>query len=161
MLSLFRTLLLQILNGKTITSLDHNKSLKECKVANYCKIMVLGKKYDPESDEMYAKVKEIESKSFDIDLKLAEVAKELKDLEDGFVAKEHHSQAIKGLKRRCGGCTEEYMRLLESLDGLRFEESQADAKSKRKSVAKKINGNLDNNEGLLTRIEAFEEQIKS
>ena len=42
-----------ILNGRALTSMDHGKSLKECGVINFSKVMVLGKRYDPEGDELY------------------------------------------------------------------------------------------------------------
>ena len=33
--------------------MDHGKSLKECGVVNFSKVMVLGKRHDPEGDELY------------------------------------------------------------------------------------------------------------
>ena len=45
-----------VLNGKALTSLDHGKTLRECKVTNNCKIMVLGKRFDPQADQLYKQV---------------------------------------------------------------------------------------------------------
>ena len=33
-----------ILNGRTLTSMDHDKTLFDCRVTNGCKLMVLGKR---------------------------------------------------------------------------------------------------------------------
>lgn len=86
---------------------------------------------------------------------LFQVAKELKDIEDGFLPKEHHSEALKGLSKRCNMCLEEFMRSLEVLDGLQFGEHQNIAKSKRKSVVNFTNSNLDNADDLLQKIESL------
>jgi len=47
------------------------------------------------------------------------------------------------------------MRLLETLDTLRFEEHQSIAKNKRKSVASTINSRLDKNEQLQSHLEGM------
>ena len=85
---------------------------------------------------------------------LFQVTKEVKDIEDGFLSKEHHSEALKGLTKRCKVCIEEFMGSLESLDELQFEEHQSIAKSKRKSVVKETNNHLDHADETLKRIEA-------
>ena len=80
----------------------------------------------------------------DINAKLAEVAVEFRDIENGHLvsnyigyetlifpmalfystykfmqAQEHHEKALKGLLKRCRSGTEEFMRLLENLDAMR------------------------------------------
>ena len=82
------------------------------------------------------------------------VAKEVKDIEDGFLPKEHHNEALKSLTKRCKICTEEFMSSLETLDGLQFEEHQNIPKSKRKSVIKEANTHLDTADEILKNIEA-------
>lgn len=147
-----------ILNGRALTSLDHGKSLTECGVTNFSKVMVLGKRYDPEGDDLYKQIEEVEKKSIEIDAKLAEVAKELKDIENGHLASEHHEKAFKGLMKRCRSGTEEFMRLLEKLDAMRFEEHQSEAKSKRKTVVDRVNKWLDKNDSLQGKIEELSEK---
>ena len=56
---------------------------------------VLGKRFDPAGDTACAKVSEIESQALKVSDRMAEVAKELTDLEDGHLDKKHHQQALK------------------------------------------------------------------
>ena len=81
------------------------------------------------------------------------VAKEVKDIEDGFLPKEHHKEALKSLEKRCKICIEEFMSSLEALDGLQFGDHQKIPKSKRKSVIKVANSHLDSADEILKRIE--------
>ena len=69
------------------------------------------------------------------------------------MAKEHYSEALKGLSKRCKMCVEDFMISLEVLDGLQFEEHQNVAKSKKKSVIKTTNDHLDSADETLKRIE--------
>ena len=62
-----------ILNGKSLTSLDREKSLNELKFKDGSKVMVLGKKFDPQSDELYKAIVAIQEKSFSLAKKCAEV----------------------------------------------------------------------------------------
>ena len=84
---------------------------------------------------------------------LRQVTKEVKDIEDGFLAKEHHPEALKGLAKRCKSCIEDFIQSLETLDGLQFEEHQSIVKSKRKSVINTANSYLDTADEILKRIE--------
>jgi len=63
-----------IINGKALTSLDHNKLITECRIQDGTKIMVLGKRYDPESDSMYQKVVAVEQLVTEAQKKLSEVS---------------------------------------------------------------------------------------
>lgn len=148
-----------VLNGKALTSLDPAKTLKECRVTNNCKVMVLGKRFDPQGDEIYKKVQEIEQKSVEVDGRLAEVRTEVRDIDLGYLAREHHEKALKSLLKRCKAGSEELMRLLETLDAMRFEEHQSEAKMKRKSVVNKVNAALDKNEDLQQTIEDTVKQL--
>jgi len=149
-----------ILNGRALTSMDHEKSLQECGVINFSKIMVLGKRYDPEEDELYKQIENVEKKSLEIDAKLAEVEVEFRDIENGHLAEEHHEKALKGLLKRCRSGTEEFMRLLEKLDAMRFDEHQSESKNKRKRVVDQVNKWLDKNDTLLTKIEEVFEKFQ-
>ncbi len=69
-------------------------------MANNSKVMVLGKRYDPEADEAYRKVLEVERRSLEISKRLEEAAREVRDIEDGYLAKEHHAQ-VRGSLHLC------------------------------------------------------------
>ena len=62
-----------ILNGKSFTSMDRDKSLQELRFKNKCKVMVLGKRFDPQTDEKHKEVKDVRAKSFGISKRFAEV----------------------------------------------------------------------------------------
>ena len=144
-----------ILNGRSFTSSDRDKSLAECKVLNLSKIMVLGRaRPDPDDDKAVKALKEVERKSAEVERRLTEVAKQVTDLERGHLGdKGLMEQAVKDMRKRCKGGHEEFMRQLETLDGMPLEEGQKDARALRKSIAGKINKRLDFSEDLLKRIE--------
>lgn len=149
-----------ILNGKALTSLDTSRTLKSVRVTNNCKIMVLGKRWDPASDEMYGKVLEIERQSSEVDKRLAEVATEVADLERGYLASDLHEKALKALSRRAKSGTEEYMRLLLSLDSFSFNEDQGEARQKRKNVVNAVNAKMDRNDTFIGKIDTLLKQTK-
>ncbi len=120
--------------------------------------MVLGKRFDPEADETYRKVLDIERKSHEVSKRLVAVAEEVKGMEDGYLATEHHAEAVKGLVKRRKAATEDYMRLLEALDSLATEEHQSMARTKRKSVVNDINASLDRGDQLQQRIDTLSER---
>ena len=62
-----------ILNGKSMTSLDREKNLAELRFKDGCKVMVLGKKFDPQSDELYKKIVSVQENIFILAKKFAEV----------------------------------------------------------------------------------------
>ena len=148
-----------ILNGKSLTSQDKSKSLADLKVFDGAKIMVLGRRYDPEADEMYKKVAEVDRKAEEVEKRLAEVKVELADYEKGYVPQEHKEKALKGLSRRCKSGTEEFMRQLETLDSFSMSEAQNEARSKRKTVINSINAKLDKNDALSQKIDALISQL--
>ena len=76
------------------------------------------------------------------------------------MAQEHHLEKLKSLLKRCKGCSENFMRSLEDLDALRFEEHQSVAKNKRKSVATEANRQLDHADDVIKRIEQRLASIK-
>ena len=64
-----------ILSGKSLTSLDREKLLQDLRFKDGSKVMVLGKKFDPQSDEMFRQVEEVREKSFALAKRFAEVRK--------------------------------------------------------------------------------------
>ncbi|XP_059081591.1 BAG family molecular chaperone regulator 1-like [Tigriopus californicus] len=145
-----------ILNGQALTSLDHGSTLQQAGVRNLSKIMVLGRRFDPEGDQMYQNILQAEKKVQITAEKLQQVADEVRDIERGFLSPEHHQKAWPSLLKRCRNGSEEFMRLLETLDTFRFEEHQQMAKSKRKSLVDIINKKLDANDELQRKVERLQ-----
>lgn len=56
----------------------------------------------------------------------------------GYLNKEQSTEQVKTLEKKLAGIAENLMRLLETLDSLRFDESNKGARGKRKSLVDKI-----------------------
>jgi len=149
-----------IVNGRALTSLDKEKRLSDCRISPGCKVMLLGKKHDPSQDALYQQVLSIQKKESADYNKLSQVIEELNEFEKGYLPPENHEEKLKVLLKTCRSCTEEFMRSLEALDELRFDESQTLAKSKRKTVATEANKHLDQADEVLKRIEDRIQKLK-
>jgi len=99
------------------------------------KIMILGKRYDPASDESYKAILTLETRAAASEKKVLEITAELDDIDRGHLDKSLHQEASKSLQKRVKSINEELQKLLEGLDSLQLAEDQLDAKVKRKSVA--------------------------
>jgi len=142
-----------IVNGRSLTSLDQSKSLSDCRISPGCKVMLLGKKHDPTKDQLYQSLMEIEQKTIQNHNQLIQLMKEVEDVEKGFLAANFEEERLKGLLKSCRCCSEGFMRSLESLDAMRFEDNQFLAKNKRKSLATDTNKSLDAADDVIKRIE--------
>merc|ERR1711976_394227 len=103
------------------------------------KVMVLGKKYDPMSDENYKKLVTVENKAVAAEKKVEEIRVEISDIEKGHLEKKLQPEALKTLTKRVKCVNEELQKMLESLDSVQLQEDQLEAKVKRKSIATMIN----------------------
>jgi hypothetical protein len=145
-----------ILNGRTLTTLDHSRTLAECKLTNGCKVMVLGKRHDPLSDDAVRKVIELERDHDACEARLKAVQTELTDVANGFVVNEdHHRGALQGLHKRCLRGHEDMMRRLLALDAMPIEEVHVEARTKKKACVDRINRNLDKYDELKEKIETL------
>ena len=142
-----------ICQGKNLTSCNiDTDSLNNLRVVHGSKIMVLGRKEDPEGDEAFKKIADIERKSFEISQKFIEIQNQVRDIENGHLPREHHLQALKDLEKKCKMCSESWMKTLETLDGIELNPDQSMAKNKRKAVANSTNANMDAAEEVIQKI---------
>jgi len=116
------------------------------------KVMVLGKKFDPMSDENYKQLVTLENKAKTAEMKVADIATEISDIDIGHLDKYLHQGAFKSLQKRVNGLNEELQKMLESLDGFQLNEDQLEAKIKRKSLATMINKVMDKNDTNLEKV---------
>merc|ERR1711955_170509 len=114
--------------------------------------MILGKKYDPEQEESYKEILELEKKCKNIEKKMSEVSDEIEGITKGHLDKNLHSEAFKNLQKKVNNSNEELLKLLESLDGINLTEDQKECKIKRKSVATNMNSAMDKTEDILERL---------
>ena len=138
--------------------------------------MVLGKKFDPMSDENYKQLITAENKAISLEQRVAEIATQLTDIDNGHLEAKHHKQAFTDLQKRGNSLNEEMQKMLESLDGVTLLDDQQgiiivcwlrccvnekrysdtfnilEAKAKRKSVATRLNKVMDKNDMNMEKI---------
>ena len=105
-----------------------------------------------DGDEAFKKIADIERKSFEISQKFTEIQNQVWDLENGHLPREHHLQALKDLEKKCKMCSESWMKILVTLDGIELNPDQSMAKNKRKAVANSTNTNMDAAEEVIQKI---------
>ena len=88
------------------------------------KIMVLGKKFDPMSDENYKQLVTTENKAISLEQRVAEIASQLTDINNGHLEKKHHKEVFTDLQKRGKSLNEEMQRMLESLDAVTLLDDQ-------------------------------------
>lgn len=112
-------------------------------------IMLLGKKPDPAEDKEMGKLLEVEKDVEKNEKRLSDITYELDGIHRGFMKEDLRLPALKQLKKRLGGTTETFMKQLESLDELRFEENNKSGRGKRKTIVNRIQVLLDRCDGLM------------
>ena len=86
--------------------------------------MILGKRYDPASDESYKAILTMETRAAASEKKVLEITAELDDIDRGHLDKSLHQEASKSLQKRVKSINEELQKLLEGLDSLQLAEDQ-------------------------------------
>ncbi|XP_063609523.1 BAG family molecular chaperone regulator 1-like isoform X1 [Penaeus indicus] len=125
-----------IFKGKNLV--DPGVTLASYGIGPGAKVMVLGKKFDPEDDASYQAVAQIDNSCSAVEKKLNDLLPEVDSIANGYMEPHLCGEALGKLKKQLLGVNEEFMRLLERLDGISFEENQAPARQKRKSVVQRI-----------------------
>ena len=88
------------------------------------KVMVLGKKFDPMSDENYKQLITTENKAISLEQRVAEIASQLSDINNGHLEEKHHKEVFTDLQKRGKNLNEEMLRMLESLDAVTLLDDQ-------------------------------------
>ncbi|XP_067667619.1 BAG family molecular chaperone regulator 1-like isoform X2 [Haliotis asinina] len=130
-----------IFKGRSLTKLD--ESLTSLGVKQGSKIMLLGKK--PESVDVVdeQKLKKAEAELERLSKTLSDITHELDGINKGFLEKKLQSQALQKLGKQIRAMSEAFMKLLESLDALRFAEDNKGPRIKRKNMVDRIQKYLD------------------
>ncbi|XP_048254224.1 BAG family molecular chaperone regulator 1-like isoform X1 [Haliotis rufescens] len=140
-----------IFKGRSLTKLD--ESLSSLGVKQGSKIMLLGKK--PESVDMVdeQKLKTAEKELGRLSKTMSDISQELDGINKGFLEKKLQQPALQKLRKQILVASEAFMKLLESLDSLRFAEDNKGSKIKRKNMADRI-------QKLLERCDVLSEGVK-
>ncbi|KAK7071180.1 hypothetical protein SK128_027740 [Halocaridina rubra] len=125
-----------IFKGKNLC--DVEKTLISYGINPGAKIMVLGKRFDPSDDADYQAVVTIETSCSSVERRLCEIIPQVNNINDGCIDAKTCGEALGKLRKQLLAVNEDFMRLLEQLDGLSFEASQGPARQKRKLVVQKI-----------------------
>jgi len=145
-----------ICSGRQLTK-DMAVTLSEAGLKTGSKVMILGKKYDPEQEESYKEILELEKKCKNVERKMLEVSEEIEGISKGHLDKNLHTEALKNLQKKVRNSNEELLKLLESLDGINLTEDQKECKIKRKSVATNMNKAMDKTDDVLEKLSSLME----
>ncbi|CAH1240370.1 BAG family molecular chaperone regulator 1-like [Branchiostoma lanceolatum] len=138
-----------IYKGKSLK--DPEKTLQEMGLKDGAKVMMIGKKHNPEEEAELKSLEEVDKAQEAVEKKLTGMSEELEGMEKGFLEESLMTESLPKLEKRLGLSTEELMKMLERLDSTIIHESHIDAKKKRKSVVQRIQVLLDRCDNLLTR----------
>jgi len=156
-----------ICSGRQLTK-DMAVTLAEAGLKTGSKVMILGKKYDPEQEESYKEILELEKKCKNVERKMLEVSDEvmsrtrqyfeylflsqIEGISKGHLDRKLHTEALKNIEKKVRNSNEELLKLLESLDGINLTEDQKECKIKRKSVATNMNKAMDKTDDILEKL---------
>ncbi|KAM5300591.1 BAG family molecular chaperone regulator 1 [Ctenodactylus gundi] len=125
-----------IFKGKSLKEME--TPLSALGIQNGCRIMLIGKKSNPEEEVELKKLKNLEKSVEKIADHLEEVNKELTGIQQGFLAKDLQAEALCKLDRRVKATIEQFMKVLEEIDTMILPENFKDSRLKRKGLVKKI-----------------------
>ncbi|XP_015776543.1 PREDICTED: BAG family molecular chaperone regulator 1-like isoform X1 [Acropora digitifera] len=142
-----------IFKGQSLT--DLKQPLVALGLKNRCKVLLIGKKFDPLEEENMKRILGTEKKIGEVEKKLNASLDELGGIEKGFLQPELVEQSLKKLTKTLKGISEEFMTSLESLDSLVIDPSIIQAKGKRKSLVQHIQLLLDKTDEASSKIESL------
>ncbi|KAK8748928.1 hypothetical protein OTU49_015601 [Cherax quadricarinatus] len=125
-----------IFKGRNLT--EYNVALATYGISSGAKIMVLGKRFDPEDDANYQAVVQIDHSCTRVERTLFDIIPQVDGISGGYLESRLCGETLGRLRKQLLAVNEEFMRLLEQLDSISFEENQTPARQKRKSVVKRI-----------------------
>lgn len=138
--------------GKTLNK-DLDVFLTDTGLTDNAKVMLLGKRPDPVDDKEMGKLHNIEQSLKKEEEKLSEITYELDGIHRGFLEDSLKRPALQKSRKRIAHSTEQYMKLLEALDGLNLDPSNSGGRAKRKSLVDRIHTLLDRCDGLAKGID--------
>ncbi|XP_072172166.1 BAG family molecular chaperone regulator 1-like [Diadema setosum] len=125
---------------------DPEQTLNAAGLKQGSKLMLIGKKTNPEEDENYKAIVEVEKKSEAVTERQTEIKEEVDGVQQGYLQKDQEKDSLSRLDKRLATCHEEYVRLIERLDSLDMSSSNQAIRGKRKSVIVAIQKHLEVND---------------
>ncbi|XP_060085612.1 BAG family molecular chaperone regulator 1-like [Ylistrum balloti] len=136
-----------IFKGKSLT--DSEKSLSEFGLKNGVKVMLIGKKPVPKDDPEMLGLKKVETSLAKEEEKFSVVIYRLDGIHRGFLDEQKKRDTLVQLDKELAQIIENFERMLESLDCLRFDEFNKEGRAKRKSTVDRIQTLLARCDGLV------------
>ncbi|KAK7945027.1 hypothetical protein WMY93_000755 [Mugilogobius chulae] len=125
-----------IFKGKSLKEME--ETLSSYGVKTGCKLMMIGKRNSPEEEVELKKLKDIEKSVEQTAKKLEKVDGELTGLKNGFLAKDLQAEALNKLDHRVKAAAEQFMKILEQIDGMSLPENFNDCRMKKKGLVKTV-----------------------
>ncbi|XP_060788033.1 BAG family molecular chaperone regulator 1 [Neoarius graeffei] len=129
-----------IFKGKSLKEME--ESLSSLGIKQGCKLMMIGKRNSPEEEDELKKLRDIEKRVEQTAKKLEKVHGELTGLKNGILAKDLQAEALNKLDRRVKVAAEQFMKILEEIDGMTVPENFSDCRMKKKGLVKTVQGFL-------------------
>ncbi|OWK07173.1 BAG1 [Cervus elaphus hippelaphus] len=120
-----------IFKGKSLKEME--MPLSALGIQNGCRVMLIGKKNNPEEEAELKKLKDLEKSVEKIADQLEELNKDLAGIQQDLQA-----EALCKLDRRVKATIEQFMKILEEIDTLILPENFKDSRMKRKGLVKRI-----------------------
>lgn len=122
--------------GKTLSRGE--ASLASYGVGPGAKLMVLGKKHEPEDSATFHAVLKIEESCIKVERRLYDTMPEVEGISQGYMEARLCGEVLTRHKKQMLAVNEDFMRHLEELDSISFSETDARARQRRKTLVKKI-----------------------
>ncbi|XP_071840825.1 BAG family molecular chaperone regulator 1-like [Apostichopus japonicus] len=136
--------------GKQLS--DPKRPLYAYGVTSGSRLMVMGSKNSRPKDPRQQEIEAVKKNAAKVEQKQNEVVQELEGIEKGFLESALVQEALQKLERRLASCSEEFLKLLESLDSLSLADGPEILRNSRKTTVQHIQRLLDSNDSLKSRI---------
>ncbi|CAK8695991.1 unnamed protein product [Clavelina lepadiformis] len=131
-----------IFKGVTLTK-DPDKLLSKSGIKSGSKIMVVGKRYNPDEEEALNKFQSIERDVSKTGQLIADIEKHVDSILKGFMDQKHKAEAFQKIEKEILAHSHSLMKHLENIDSMTIVSDFKDARIKRKVVVDKIQKHLD------------------
>jgi hypothetical protein len=126
--------------------------LSDFGVKNGSTVMVLGKKFDPESEAVYQEITKLGSAADNAEVLLGDIGSEIEGIEQGFLAPELVVQSLGKLEKRLKKTSELCLKTLETLDAMSLKDESKQVRSARKALVERLQALLDRGDLMLEKV---------
>lgn len=119
------------------------KLLKELKIKNGNKVMVIGQVFHPEEEKVINKLQEIEKQVETVKTTITEITETFESIKKGFITDNLKKEALLKISKHSTLCIEKLMKNLEKIDALTINSAYENARTKRKQLVKNLQPLLD------------------